>query len=205
MPQRTAAVSIVSIVVNLPTVSTVRLNDHAPRHLRMPSSGLAPVLAATHSRTPHALALALAARPRRAPVLERSLARPYRRDMTHGAPPPSDTLSEQDFSGFPNKPIAMVTPRMEGEDEGGGGGEENLYVNDDALALLRRIECPVAVLAVCGLYRTGKVCAWRALPPTSRPTFPSFASSSFWPLSARRGATRRNAHAFPLASRPLPA
>ena len=54
-----------------------------------------------------------------------------------------------DFSQFPNRPIALISPEVE-------DGVEVLKVNDEALDLIRGIHVPVSVLAVSGLYRTGK-------------------------------------------------
>jgi len=55
-----------------------------------------------------------------------------------------------DFSSWPNEPIPLISPEM------GADGVEVLTVNAEALAMLRRIPVAVSVLAVSGLYRTGK-------------------------------------------------
>jgi hypothetical protein len=55
-----------------------------------------------------------------------------------------------DFSSFPTEPIPLILPEVD------ANGREELVVQEEALALLRRIAVPVAVLAVSGLYRSGK-------------------------------------------------
>jgi len=54
------------------------------------------------------------------------------------------------FSSWPNEPIPLISPEIS------TNGVEVLTVNTEALAMLRRIPVAVAVLAVSGLYRTGK-------------------------------------------------
>ncbi|TYZ62165.1 hypothetical protein PybrP1_009636 [[Pythium] brassicae (nom. inval.)] len=59
----------------------------------------------------------------------------------------SSSSSEGAGSSFPEEPIPLIT-FSENEDQ--------LLVNEDAAALLRRIDGNVAVIAMAGLYRTGK-------------------------------------------------
>jgi hypothetical protein len=54
----------------------------------------------------------------------------------------------------PPRAVPFIVPA----DDGGGGadGEEYLTINPEAVALLQAIQGPVAPVAVCGRYRTGK-------------------------------------------------
>uniref|UniRef100_A0A672PVY9 GB1/RHD3-type G domain-containing protein n=2 Tax=Sinocyclocheilus grahami TaxID=75366 RepID=A0A672PVY9_SINGR len=50
------------------------------------------------------------------------------------------------------KPLSMDKPECLIDTESGG----KLYVKESALQILKKIEQPVVVVAVVGLYRTGK-------------------------------------------------
>jgi hypothetical protein len=63
---------------------------------------------------------------------------------------PFSSSGVPDFSAWPNEAIPLISPVL------GADGNEHLTVNPAALALLRRVPVAVAVMAVSGLYRTGK-------------------------------------------------
>ncbi|DBA01621.1 TPA: hypothetical protein N0F65_011377 [Lagenidium giganteum] len=60
---------------------------------------------------------------------------------------PRSAATERAVQEFPEEPVPLIT-FTENEDE--------LVVNDDAVQILRKIEGQVAVIAMAGLYRTGK-------------------------------------------------
>ncbi len=59
-------------------------------------------------------------------------------------------------SPVPGRPLPLVVARGSAEDAAGGGGPGMFTVGEEAVAALRKFDGPVAVVAVVGLYRTGK-------------------------------------------------
>jgi hypothetical protein len=69
----------------------------------------------------------------------------------------SSSSSSASAGGGEGRPIPLVIAKGSDEDSGGGGGEEGMFVvGEDAMAALRKFEGPIAVVAIVGLYRTGK-------------------------------------------------
>ena len=56
----------------------------------------------------------------------------------------------EDFKDFPDYPVPLVEI-VESDD-----GKETFKINEEATAILQRVTGKVAVVAMCGLYRTGK-------------------------------------------------
>ena len=56
------------------------------------------------------------------------------------------------------RPIPLVIAKGSDEDSGAAaGGEGGMFVvGEDAMAALRKFDGPIAVVAIVGLYRTGK-------------------------------------------------
>eukprot|EP00946_MAST-07B_sp_MAST-7B-sp1_P005284 g5284.t1 len=54
------------------------------------------------------------------------------------------------------RPIPLVIAKGSEEDSGDGSGEGMFVVGEDALEALRKFDGPIAVVAIVGLYRTGK-------------------------------------------------
>jgi hypothetical protein len=58
--------------------------------------------------------------------------------------------------GGDGRPIPLVIAKGSDEDSGSGDGEGMFVVGEDAVAALRKFDGPIAVVAIVGLYRTGK-------------------------------------------------